>query len=236
MSIVSSNGRAVWSARAVGVLTVAFLVAACGGARETQPASPAATTPPTAPTASAPPAPTRAGGCRADPLILNWGTKLRADLEIMMREGVAVVGYDCKRVRLIADCSASGTYGFVAEPKKTEAVQLDGGDLTMASSGRLSTSRERLPRSELRGECAGATHFVKRALVGAYRVEAAAGTSKSTTVGVLGGTVSASSASSASASQSDGDITKCDSPAGATAPPPQCGAVLRVELESIEGR
>ncbi len=46
-----------------------------------------------------------------EPLVVDWEAHQRADVEEAMQDGVAVVAYDCKSLRLLKGCSVDGSYG-----------------------------------------------------------------------------------------------------------------------------
>ena len=55
----------------------------------------------------------REPGVRGTPLVLDWSTQDRMDLEEAMHDGVAVVEYRCGKLRLIPGCRTTGGYGFL---------------------------------------------------------------------------------------------------------------------------
>src|SRR4051794_10082769 len=63
-----------------------------------------------------------------EPLVVDWRPEVRADLEVAMRQGVAVVSYDCKHIRLLKDCSLEGSYGFMGITTKEQLVRLADAD------------------------------------------------------------------------------------------------------------
>jgi hypothetical protein len=203
----------------------------------------------TAPTASsaAPAAPTESANasvtdCRVtDPVvgasIVGWPPETRAELESVMHEAVAVVAFDCARVRLLTKCTLPGRYAFVAGKKTAETSHAGGAsaaDLMLVTVGSFSATPDHARRSELRGECQGATHLVHRATLGAFRMRAATDAATSSSIAVLGGGVSASSHSSRATVQTEGDLASCDEPA-TTHPPRGCGAPIRLDLVPLDG-
>src|SRR5262245_25736952 len=54
-----------------------------------------------------------ASGGDPQPLIVDLRADARADLEVAMRRGVAAVVYDCKRLRVLPDCTIAGRYDFI---------------------------------------------------------------------------------------------------------------------------
>src|ERR1041384_6212672 len=54
----------------------------------------------------------------ARPLAVDWRPEDRGDLEVIMKQAIAIVAYDCKSVRVLPDCRVEGTYGYIGIPKK----------------------------------------------------------------------------------------------------------------------
>lgn len=245
---------------AASVVSSASFFVACGGA-----GGAAQTVRPADPTyASA----STSTSCRAvenygEPLVVDWRPEHRADLELTMRESVAVVRYDCHTLRLLKDCTLEGKYGFVGVTKKEQVIQLrdedelranlplGGGALAMQMSGDLqrgsaldialvmigkqTTARASASRAELKGTCEGATHFVRRATVGAFAMQTGTRAAISTAAQLFQAGASASSGSAKNVRSTDGDPAAC-SRAGTDghAAPDGCSAILRLELTAID--
>src|SRR5262249_28771948 len=69
-------------------------------------------------------------GCRdvdksGEPLIVDWKPDQRGDLEIAMKEGVAIVQYSCKGIKLLKECHIEGNYGFIGMTTKEQVVRLN---------------------------------------------------------------------------------------------------------------
>jgi len=196
-----------------------------------------------------------------EPLIADWEAHQRADLEEAMNDGVAVVAYDCHSLRVLRGCKVDGQYGFMSFSKKEEVIRLQssqevkvnlpalgsallrdvGGelgrgtelDLAMVLVGKRRTTLQSAERGALVGgeACAGATHIVKGAFVGAFAMGTSAHGEVSTAAGVFG---SGKLASSKVASHRDGDRDACTQVApDAAAPPSGCAALLRLELRPV---
>lgn len=158
-----------------------------------------------------------------------------------MGRSIAVVAYDCSTPVLLEGCTAAGSYGFVARPstvverrfrsraelaaagpllwgRPTPPLRLaDGEDATisMIAIGQLRASVDRLAHAALEGDCAGATHFVRAADVGAYAVRVIAGSTRTQTTG--------------------GDLQACPKTGTVSPPPPSaCQAALQLELVPID--
>jgi uncharacterized protein len=206
-----------------------------------------------------------AGQCRqvssfGEPLIVDWEAHQRANVEEAMHDGVAVVAYDCKKLRLLKGCHIDGTYGFMSVSKKEQTVRFENADEVAANLPGFGISLLRDLHSELRrdttldlamvmigkkrttvasagrerlvgGEaCEGATHFVRAAFVGAFAM--GTGTRGEASAGV--GLFSGRSASSKLSKYRDGAPDTCTQVSSTSqAAPDSCGALLRLELTSL---
>lgn len=68
-----------------------------------------------------------------EPLVVDWQPGQRVDLEAAMKDGVALVHYDCKTIRLVRGCRIEGGYGFMATTTKEEVVRLVNADEVRAN-------------------------------------------------------------------------------------------------------
>lgn len=207
------------------------------------------------------------GECReveasGEPLVVDWKPEQRGDLEVLMREGVAVVSYSCKGLELLKDCHVDGKYGFLGMTKKEQVVRLTNADevkanlplagagiaanigaemqrgatldVALVMVGKVKTTWAKVAQDELRGECNGATHFVKGAIVGAFVMETGTKGEAKTAAQLFSAGASAQSASSKSVRNKDGDINDCaKADPDAKKAPPQCQAMVRLELKAI---
>jgi uncharacterized protein len=201
-------------------------------------------------------------GDRHDVMVVDWTPELRGDLEVAMKEGVAVLGYDCKSVKLVPTCSLAGTYGYIGTTRREKKIEMSssdeiaanlpvggltwlsdvGGKLDRESAlvaqlvmvGKRSSAKKLAAKNELTGGCDGATHFVRAATVGAFVVAAGSKAELDASLKLVGKGASAGAKSSTKIEAQDGDLEACakSSPDG-KAPPDQCGAVVRIELEPI---
>lgn len=193
-----------------------------------------------------------------DPLLIDWKPEQRADLQAVMKDAVAVVEYRCNTLRLLKDCSLEGTYGFIGVNHKEQVFQLkdeeelranlptNGGALTgqlgadlqngaavdvaIVNIGRQSTPRAAATRRELKGSCAGATHFVRRAHLGAFAMQGTTGQAKATTVAQVFAASGAKSIHSVDGNPAACAAAKVDSPSA----PPNCAAPFRIEIVAID--
>jgi hypothetical protein len=201
-------------------------------------------------------------GERHDLMVIDWTPELRGDLEVAMKEGVAVLAYDCKSVKLVPACSLAGSYGYIGTTRREKKIEmatsdeiaanLPVGGLTWLSDvggkmdrgtallaqlvmvGKRSSAKKVAAQGDLTGGCEGATHFVRAATVGAFVVAAGSQAELAASLKVVGKGANAGSKSSTKIEAHDGDLEACtkSTPDG-KAPPDQCGAVVRIELEPI---
>ncbi len=207
------------------------------------------------------------GPCReaessGEPLVVDWKPEQRGDLELMMKENVAIVSYSCKGFKLLKDCKVDGTYGFLGMSKKEQVVKLNnadevkanlplGGigiagsisaemargstlDVAMIMIGKIKTTWTKVQADELKGECAGATHFVKGAMVGAFAMQTGTKGQVKTAAQMFGASASGASSSEKNVQNKDGDVSDCakSTPDDKKAPS-QCQAFIRLELKGI---
>jgi hypothetical protein len=196
---------------------------------------------------------------RAEPLIVDWPSDDRTDLEIAMRNGLVVASYDCDSFRVLEACRVRGGYEFAGVSRKEDVRQFTGLDelhanfpvgaaklaaglereasldLALVTIGKHRTSAWRIARGELEGDCAEATHFVSSAVVGAFAL-------RTGTRGFIGsvaeifsvGDVGASSSHASQSTTRDGDLAACSTANPLDrSPPAQCQSLLRVELVGL---
>ena len=192
------------------------------------------------------------------PLIIEWPSSDRGTLEGLVErgEGLVAVRYEGCNMELVRRCQVTGSYGFTAvEPKRDDqefrsadelfakiplgAIELEAQlerhgtlSLEMTVVGQYEAARERVARSELRGDCDKATHVITAVTVGAFKLSSGAGARVSGGVNarVAGG--GAGSSAERGFERSDGEPRSCVASEG-DAPPDGCGSLLRLEVEPI---
>lgn len=194
----------------------------------------------------------------AQPLVVDWKPEQRGDLEVAMKDGIAVLHYGCDGVRLLADCRVDGEYGFIGMTRKEQVVRLEnadevqanlplsggaigGGlergatiDIAMVMVGKRRTTWREPSKDDLKGTCDGATHYVRGAIVGAFAVETGTRARVRAAADVFAAAASAESSSAKSTKSREGDPSACEkASANADAPPDQCGAPIRLVLSPI---
>jgi uncharacterized protein len=195
----------------------------------------------------------------AEPLIVDWKPEQRGDLEVAMKDGLAVVRYGCDGIKLLADCRVDGEYGFIGMTRKEQLVRLEnadevranlplsggaiGGELQRGSTidiamvliGKRRTTWREPTNDDLKGSCGGATHYVRGANVGAFAVETGTRAKVRAAADILAASVSAQSESAKQMTNRDGDPASCAKASpSADAPPDQCGAAIRIMLAPIK--
>lgn len=198
------------------------------------------------------------------PLIVDLKPEQRGDLEVAMREGVAIVRYDCGGLTLLTECHAEGSYGFKGVVLKQQVIRLADEDevranlpltgvavaarlgsalergttldLATALVGNVTSTRVRVDRAELAGSCEGASHFVRGANVGAFVMQTGSATESVTAAQLFGAGADAGSASSRLARVEDGRLADCErATPDASDPPGNCRALIRLHLIPITG-
>jgi TPR repeat protein len=197
-------------------------------------------------------------GDEGTPLIVDWAPEDRSDLEVAMKQGVAVVHYDCSSIKVLGDCHVDGTYGFVGTTRKEQVIAIDNSDEAQAnlpfSGGKLGASLSRgatidiglimigkkattaltLDRSLLTGRCDGATHFVRSATVGAFSMKQGTVGDVKVAADVFGVGASGGSSSAKQALNTDGDVDACKAAdPDAPEPPKACRSAVRVQLLAL---
>lgn len=199
------------------------------------------------------------GQDRAEPLIVDWSSDDRTDLEVAMRGGIVVASYDCSSFRVLENCHVEGGYAFAGVGRKQDVVQIVGQDelhanfpigkanftaaldrgstidVALVTVGKRRTSAWQVARGDLQGDCAGATHFISSAVIGAFAVSTGTRGHVSSVAEVFKvADIGGGSTSEQQSLNRDGDLAACDAAnPNDQSPPPQCQAILRVELVAL---
>jgi hypothetical protein len=218
-------------------------VASCGGGN-------AASHPPRGPDSSPKdPSPCGVAKSQAHPIVVDWPSADRRELESEVRRGVVVVRHQGCEVDLLPRCTAPARYGYRGTTLAQDRVVLkDADDLraslpvgatklmgNLARSGQLTIDMDLVGRyesdrpivraDELQGDCAGATHFIYAMAVGAFDFYAG---------GEASGGASGPGARSGGEREAlarSGDLSACaQAMADDRAPPRGCGAIVRLEV------
>jgi len=199
-----------------------------------------------------------ARGEATTPLVVDWPAQHRLDLEAAMKSGVVVIRYDCDQIEVISACTLEGRYEFVGVTLKEDVVRIESRDqlaanlpvgvatlggsldsqssihLAMALVGKTTAGWSQVHASDLPAACQGATHVVRSATLGAFSMGRGSKGESMSAAEVFQMGVSASSSSTKDSLSKDGSLDACrkGSPED-TAPPAQCGAAIRLELQPI---
>ncbi|MGC4067901.1 MAG: tetratricopeptide repeat protein [Polyangiaceae bacterium] len=243
------------SSRTFGMMVMGILGAACGPKKLPHPPPDGVATATNRPTVLVVDGP-------STPLVVDWKAEQRADLEVAMREGIAVVHHDGKTLEFLRDCQLDGHYGFYGVATKQEVVRLKSADelnanlplsgaglaidlgaklsrgasldIAMIIVGMTRTTWLSPTRADLKGNCDKATHFVRGATLGAFAMDLGDQSKARTALEIFKIGASASTESSSAISNRDGKLEACNAadPRGNSAPP-QCSALIRLELSPL---
>ena len=198
----------------------------------------------------------------AVPFIVDWKPEDRADLEEAIADGVAVVAFDEKGLRLLKRCRLKGDYGYLPlEPKKDVirfaseselranlptdglglAVRLGGEfekgatlDLAYVMIGKRRTTWSDPTHDDLVGKCEGATHYVRAMTIGAFAMSTGTRDKLRAAAEIFAASAGGGISTSGSVTSMDGDLAACQSAsADVPKPPAGCRSLLRLELEPI---
>ena len=191
----------------------------------------------------------------AESFVVDLESNQRSDLELAMKDGLAVVSYDCRALKIVKDCRVKGSYSYAGVTPKEDVVKLSsrdevaanlpvGGaklaaglergktiDIALIMVGKQRSTRREVIKADLEGECSGATHVVRGAYVGAYALSTGTVGEVRAAAQVFGAGTDAKSRAEKQVGKSDGNPAVCKGASrGATSAPDQCGAALRIEL------
>jgi hypothetical protein len=195
-----------------------------------------------------------AGKGRMRPLVVEWPSADRSELEALTHRGPIVVRYAGCEIDVLDTCRAIGAYAYVpttiqqdkVEMKdadqlyanlpvgapKLEALLRKGGQLVVSMTivGRFEADGDgAFARARLTGDCDNATHVVRAMAVGAFEFyQEGEAKASADALGLAGG----KSESKRSSLNAAGDAARCREEQKAS-PPFECGAALRIELEPI---
>ncbi|RYZ58182.1 MAG: hypothetical protein EOP08_16465, partial [Proteobacteria bacterium] len=231
------------------LLSALLLVLGCGPSGGGEPKSPVAASP-------------KFVTGNLEPMIVDWQPEERGDLEISMREGLVVVGYDETGFRLLKDCHVDGNYEFMGMTRRERVVRLEsaedvranlplgglglaaklGGelehgatlDIAMVMVGKLRTTWRTVTAKDLVGQCAQASHFVRGATVGAFAVDRGERSQARAVAEIFGLGAGGGTAKNSMVRIVDGQLPDCQrATPDSDKAPAQCGALIRVELLPI---
>ncbi len=192
------------------------------------------------------------------PLIVEWPSPDRVELENKVHEGVVIVHYAGCEMRVLERCSVPARYAYLGATRTVDKVVVTDDDELYASlpvgaaslagqlrrAGRLTVDMDLVGRFEavgpevrtddLRGDCDGATHFIYAAAIGAFDFYAGGHGDVGAQAGIAGIAAGGRSQAQRETLTKAGDEAAC---ARATpddkAPPPECGAIIRLEIAPL---
>jgi TPR repeat protein len=231
-----------------GIVALLTQVVACGGA--------AGAGAPGAPAYDADAkAQCKAGNPTPKPLVVEWSTTDRAELEALVHGKVVPVRYEGCKLEVLSSCKSAGQYQYTPVTPKEDHVKIknttdlyasmpvygftvagklaSAGELNvnMTVAGRFETERTRVGVEDLEGNCAGATHFVRAFIVGAFDFYAGASDDLGVDLNVAGASAGARRSSQHQTLLKDGNAAACAKSTEADKGPPfGCGALLRLDL------
>lgn len=189
------------------------------------------------------------------PLVVEWPSADRAELEARAKSQVVVARYDGCEMEILPHCSAPGAYRYTGVTPKRDTVsirnvdelyaavpvgaaRLEGklaaaGQLTveMTTVGRLETDQPLVTANELEGRCTGATHVLTGLTVGAFEFFAGAQAEVGAEVAVGNAGAGARSQTQRETLTRDGSPEECG--VSEDAPPTECSALLRIEVAKL---
>ena len=187
----------------------------------------------------------------------------RGSLFSAMEDGLVVVSFDCKKLKVMSRCKAAGNYDYGYYPSEAEVLDFKDSDeikanlsggaaiaakfeaqmkrgaklfIAYAVGGRSTTTVPDVGKDQIKGPraCDKATHYVAEVHFGAYKMEASSGAEMKAAVDIFGRGASAGSQSSADTSGKSGDPESCERGTDRDRLPPKgCNTVVRVTLAPI---
>lgn len=187
-----------------------------------------------------------------NPLIVEWPGTNKVRLDAQSRRGVVVVAFNGCKLEVLTQCEAPGAYEMEEVTPIRDKVEIKsendlfaylplsafqlGGQIANGDSLLLDyvAVGQRAYKGEApttKGSCDGATHYVKRIMVGAYSLETFAAGNANAGVNVAGAGVGASHKESDKRSKGSGDPNVCEKSPN----DPACGGVIQLELTPLPG-
>jgi hypothetical protein len=191
--------------------------------------------------------------------VVGWDGASRTELASAVHMGLVAVRYENHELRILSQCKVTGGYTYVATEASEDvlkiknhdeleaklpmsvaklAARLDVGgslDLEMTLVGRYESGRVDLAPGKLEGDCAGLTHVITGATIGAFAVTTQAVLAAGAEVKVtdVGGKVGVETRRETL--DRSGRKDTCGSATRNDKDPPQgCGAVVQVSLYPIK--
>ncbi|HMJ11456.1 MAG TPA: tetratricopeptide repeat protein [Polyangiaceae bacterium] len=203
------------------------------------------------------------GECRdvgkgGEPLVVDWKPEQRGDLEVAMKDGIAIVSYSCKGIQILTECKLDGDYGYIGMTRREQVVRLQNADevranlplsgvaiaaelergssldIAMILVGKRRTTWDAPAVEDLKGSCDGATHFVRGATVGAFAMTTGSQAKARAAAEIFGAGTEGASSSAKQTQNRDGAVTDCQKATpDSDKAPDQCGAPIRLVLSPL---
>ncbi len=186
------------------------------------------------------------------PLIVEWSAANKVALDSASRRGIVIVSLDGCNLRVVTGCAASGAYDTQSSKPDRHSLELkDRNDLfaflplaaprlgASFASGKtfvldyVTVGERAVSKNDVdvSGDCAGATHFVKRIRFGAYSLAAGADAKAEAAAEIGPLTAGGTHQESDRREKASGDPSKCEG-----APDdPSCQAPVQLELVALSG-
>lgn len=242
--------KLAWFVGVVGLSLVMSGCESCGGTPEPHPPGP-----------DGPKTP-KVVGTSNSPYVVDWEHTNRGRLETAMRDGLVVVKFDGQTFELMRDCHLEGGYAFRGMVTKQDVKSWGSADIIKANLplgglgiaadiggelgrsatlevaevivGEYRTTRHQAQPGDLVGQCAGATHFVQGAVVGAFAVDTGQVGKARVAAEVFGFGASGGGVRNSKVHKIDGDFQTClKADPELRQPPSQCKALIQLELARL---
>ena len=169
---------------------------------------------------------------RENPFIVEWPGTHKVELESLSKRGLVAVRLQGCKLEVLPRCEASGSYSYESVTPSRDKLEIkDDADLfsklpisSQALQAELASGRSltldyvlvgqklaAAPPSELSGDCATATHYVRTISIGAYNMESAAKAKSGASIDVGIVQAGGSSDSSRQRLKNSGDLEACSS-------------------------
>ncbi len=185
-----------------------------------------------------------------NPLVVEWPGTAKVDLETASRRGLVAVSYSGCTMKILSSCEIKGDYDFEETTPARDRIEISDNNELYAKlplgaaslKGELSAGAsleldyvavgQRVagqPPKSRRGECQGATHYVRTITVGAFKLDARARGKAGASVEVGSAGAGIGREENSKKLRAQGDVEACVAkPHG-----PECGAILQLGLAPL---
>ena len=195
------------------------------------------------------------------PLIVEWKSLDRSDLESLAKQHLVAVNYIGCDMKVLYGCRIPGDYSFQGATRQSDTIRMadedslyaniplhaaefeatlkSAGQLTvsMTTVGRLSSAQRQFDASDLGAGCEDATHVVTGVTVGAFEFFSGADAEVGAGVKVGEAGFDGRSLAQRQTLSTAGVTDNCaDAREDDSSPPSGCGAFIRLEVTPVAGR